>query len=198
MDSYKDISDEEMIALLRGGQSEITEYILDKYKNLVRKRANAMFLVGGDNEDLIQEGMIGLFKAIRDFQPDRETSFAYFADLCVSRQIIHAVERAGRKKHQPLNTYVSLSEQEEQSREWMDVLMTLDNANPEQLLIARENWADLEDRIAKELSGLEKKVMHYYLQGLGYREIAQVMGKSPKTIDNALQRIRGKLSRIGR
>lgn len=189
------LSDEELIGRLREGQEEIMEAILDRYKNLVRKRANAMFLIGGENEDLIQEGMIGLFKAIRDFQPDRESSFFHFADLCISRQIIHAVEAAGRKKHQPLNSYVSLSSPSpEEGLPFMDLLLKMETQNPEQLVIERENARAMELCMEKSLSKMERQVVKHYLQGLNYREIAEIMGKKPKSIDNALQRIRGKLT----
>lgn len=199
MNPYVDMSDEELIRQLRDGDTDITDYIMDKYKYLVRKRANAMFLIGGENEDLIQEGMIGLFKAIRDFKEERESSFYHFADLCVARQIFNAVEASRRKKHQPLNSYVSLStEDSERSIAFLDVLMSMDSANPEQLLIDRENAAAMEEKIDSILSKMEKKVMRYYLQGMNYRQIAEIMGKQPKAIDNALQRIKGKLSNIGR
>lgn len=195
MDVYEKMSDEELIRCLRGGKSELMDYIMDKYKYLVRKRANAMFLIGGENEDLIQEGMIGLFKAIRDFREEKESSFAHFADLCVSRQIFNAVEASRRKKHQPLNSYVSLSaEDKENGASLLDVLMSMDSANPEQLMIDRENATAMEERIARSFSKMEKAVLSYYLQGLNYRQIAEVMEKKPKAIDNALQRIKGKLS----
>lgn len=199
MNPYVDMGDEELIRQLRAGDTDITDYIMEKYKYLVRKRANAMFLIGGENEDLIQEGMIGLFKAIRDFKEEKESSFYHFADLCVSRQIINAVEASRRKKHQPLNTYVSLStENSEGGMVFLDMLMSMDSANPEQLLIDRENAAAMEAKIANVLSKMEKQVMRYYLQGMNYRQIAEIMGKQPKAIDNALQRIKGKLSTIGR
>ncbi len=197
MNSYAKMSDEELIQLLRDGNPEIMDYIMDKYKYLVRKRANAMFLIGGENEDLIQEGMIGLFKAIRDFREDRESSFYHFADLCVSRQIFNAVEAAQRKKHQPLNTYISFSEQStEGGMAFLDMLISMDSANPEQLLIDRENAVDIADKMDVALSKMEKEVMSYYLKGMNYRQIAEVMKKQPKAIDNALQRIKSKLSGI--
>lgn len=171
------------------------DYIMDKYKFLVRKRANAMFLIGGENEDLIQEGMIGLFKAVRDFREDRESSFAHFADLCVSRQIFNAVEASRRKKHQPLNSYVSLNAEDgESGAMFLDMLMSLDAADPEQLVIDRENAAAMGERIDRTFSRMEKTVLSYYLKGMNYVEIAKVMDKKPKAIDNALQRIRGKLN----
>lgn len=197
MNPYEEMSDEELICCLRAGQQSIMDYILEKYKNLVRKRANAMYLIGGETEDLIQEGMIGLFKAIRDYKGDKDSSFYHFADLCISRQICNAVEASRRKKHQPLNTYISLNAQdEEKGATLLDVFISMDTANPEQLLIDRENVAAIEEKIEQVLSKMEQGVMTYYLQGLNYRQIAEIMGKQPKAIDNALQRIRGKLSGI--
>lgn len=199
MNSYSEINDEELIMQLHNGHPEITDYIMDKYKYLVRKRANAMFLIGGENEDLIQEGMIGLLKAIRDFRPDRESSFYHFADLCVSRQIFKAVEASGRKKHQPLNSYVSLSEQDkERGTSFLDMLISMDSINPEQVLIDRENAVVMQEKIDGVLSKMEKEVMGYYLEGMNYRQIAEIMNKQPKSIDNALQRIKGKLVNIGK
>lgn len=194
MNSYQEMSDEELIRCLRNGNPEITDFIMDKYKYLVRKRANAMYLMGGETEDLIQEGMIGLFKAIRDYREEKESSFYHFADLCVSRQIFHAVEASQRKKHLPLNSYVSLNTQDTESgAALLDVLIAMDSANPEQLVIDRENAAAMEEKISHRLSRMEKQVMGYYLQGLNYQQIAEVMGKKPKAIDNALQRIKNKL-----
>ena len=197
MKSYQDMSDEELIRCLRNGDAEITDFIMDKYKNLVRKRANAMFLIGGETEDLIQEGMIGLFKAIRDYKEEKESSFYHFADLCVSRQIYNAVEASRRKKHLPLNSYVSLDTQDKESGAvLLDVLMALDSANPEQLVIDLENAAAMEEKINHVLCKMEREVMGYYLQGLNYQQIAEVMGRKPKAIDNCLQRIKGKLNGI--
>lgn len=148
---YQKEKDEILIEQLRSGQEEITDYIMDKYKNLVRKRANTMFLIGGDTDDLIQEGMIGLFKAIRDFRKERDVSFYRFADLCITRQIYHAVEASQRKKHQPLNTYVSLNAQMGQEGEGtlLDLLESLENMNPEQLLIDRENARAVQEKLKK-------------------------------------------------
>ena len=187
---YENQSDEVLIEQLRCGQPEITDYIMEKYKNLVRKRANAMFLIGGDTDDLIQEGMIGLFKAIRDFRPDKDASFYHFADLCITRQIYNAVEASQRKKHLPLNTYISLNAQMGQEGEdtFLDLLESFENPNPEQLMI--------EEKLKKALSGFERQVVQLYLQGLNYRQIAELLGKSPKAIDNALQRIRGKIREV--
>lgn len=192
---YKNQTDEILIEQLRSGQTEITDYIMEKYKNLVRKRANAMFLIGGDTDDLIQEGMIGLFKAIRDFRMDKDASFYHFADLCITRQIYHAVEASQRKKHIPLNTYLSLNAHMGQEGEetLLDLLESFENSNPEQLLIEQENTRAIQEKLQKELSRFEQQVVQLHLQGLNYRKIAERLGKEPKAIDNALQRIRGKI-----
>lgn len=188
-------TDELLIEQLRSGQREITDYIMDKYKNLVRKRANAMFLIGGDTDDLIQEGMIGLFKAIRDFNVDKDASFYHFADLCITRQIYHAVEASQRKKHLPLNTYVSLNAQMGQEGEetFLDVLESFEYSNPEQLLIEREDARAIREKLKDDLSRFERQVLQLYLQGLSYQQIAEQLDKEPKAIDNALQRIRAKI-----
>jgi RNA polymerase sporulation-specific sigma factor len=192
---YRNQTDEALIGELRGGREEITDYIMEKYKNLVRKRANAMFLIGGDTDDLIQEGMIGLFKAIRDFKADKDASFYHFADLCITRQIYHAVEASQRKKHLPLNSYISLNTQMGREGEdtFLDVLESFENANPEQLVIEREDSRAIKEKLRNDLSRFERQVVQLYLQGLSYRQIAQQLGKEPKSIDNALQRIRGKI-----
>ena len=197
MRPFEEMTDEELIRSLREGRTEIMDYILEKYKLLVRRRANAMFLIGGEPEDLIQEGMIGLFKAIRDFKEERETSFFRFADLCVTRQIYRAVEASQRKKHQPLNSYVSLNDQEgESSGSVPQMFSVMEDANPEQMFIDRETAAAMEEQIMHVLSKMEKQVMEHYLKGLNYHQIAEAMGKKPKAIDNALQRIKGKLGGI--
>ncbi len=192
---YQNQTDETLIQQLRGGQEEIMDYIMEKYKNLVRKRANTMFLIGGDTDDLIQEGMIGLFKAIREFRLERDSSFYYFADLCITRQIYHAVEASQRKKHQPLNGYISLNAQMGQEGEdtLLDLLESFENVNPEQLLIDRENTKAIHEKLKNNLSKFERQVLQLYLQGMNYRQIAEYLKKEPKAIDNALQRIRGKV-----
>lgn len=192
MDEYQKLADEELIQKLRGGDERIMDYILEKYKPLVLRKANAMFLIGGDTDDLIQEGMIGLFKAVRDYQPDREASFQSFANLCIDRQIYTAIRSSNRQKHQPLNTYVSLSssDTEENLRDsWVE------HDNPESILIDRENVSALEQEMEKNLSPLENQVLHLYLDGNGYVEIAEILGKTPKSIDNALRRIRKKIKK---
>ncbi|MBD5463621.1 MAG: RNA polymerase sporulation sigma factor SigH [Lachnospiraceae bacterium] len=200
---YEKCSDEELIVRLRDGESAITDYIMDKYKNLVRSKAKSMYILGADREDLIQEGMIGLFKAIRDYDTGRDASFFTFADLCVSRQMYTAVQAAGRQKHTPLNTYISLyanaSENggAEGGEEWelIDSMLSQSERNPEELLIDRENVELLEKIIEKELSSFENQVLDLYLTGMKYSQIAKVLGRDDKSTDNALQRIKSKLRR---
>ena len=188
MDCYGQFSDEQLIERLRGGETEISDYLMEKYKGLVRKKARAMYLIGGDTDDLIQEGMIGLFKAVQDYRPDREASFQTFASLCIERQLYSAVKNSTRQKHIPLNSYVSLSEEAETGR-----LEGLWSENPEALIIDRENTGSLEKQISQTLSPMENKVLDYYLKGYSYVQIAELMNKQSKSIDNALQRIRGKI-----
>lgn len=198
---YEQYSDEELIMRLRDGEEQITDYIMDKYKNLVRSKAKSMYILGADREDLIQEGMIGLFKAIRDYDIGRDASFFTFADLCVSRQMYTAVQAAGRQKHAPLNTYISLyanSSEKDEGEEWemINSLISKSERNPEELLIDRENVELIEKTIEKELSSFEKQVLDLYLTGMKYTQIARVLGKDDKSTDNALQRIKNKLKRL--
>lgn len=194
MDFYGDFTDEQLIERLRSGETQIMEYILDKYKPLVRKKANAMYLIGGETDDLIQEGMIGLFKAIRDYDAGRETSFFHFAELCISRQLYNAVEASNRKKHAPLNSYVSFyAGSEEEGQSLLDSLSSGEIGNPEDMIISQENAKQFWKQLRERLSGMEQQVLDEYLSGLNYKQIAQHMGKSPKAIDNALQRIKGKI-----
>ncbi len=196
MEQYQKVSDEELIKRLRAGEEGLMDYILDKYKPLVRKKANTMHLIGGDTDDLIQEGMIGLFKAIRDFSEDKESSFFHFADICISRQIYTAVESSNRKKHAPLNSYISLySGTNEDGVVLADSLMADGAENPEQIMIDHENLTTFLERLEERLSKMEKQVLDYYLAGLNYQQIAEQMEKTPKSIDNALQRIKEKASR---
>ena len=195
---YEQYTDEELILRLRDGDSAVTDFIMDKYKNLVRSKAKAMYILGADNEDLIQEGMIGLFKAIRDYDCGRDASFFTFADLCISRQMYSAVEASLRKKHIPLNSYVSLYTRIDEDDASSDA--TLENAlasdtelNPEQQLIDRENVRLLEEAIEKQLSAVERQVLELYLTGMSYTEIAKVLNKDEKSTDNALQRAKTKL-----
>ena len=190
MKQYDGIKDEELIFRFKNGESEILDYLMEKYKNMVRKKARTMFLIGGENDDLIQEGMIGLFKAVRDYQPDKDATFQTFASICVDRQIYNAIQRSNRQKHQPLNSYVSLSEQGGENEEhlgdtWVE--------NPESIIIDQENVENLEQEITTTLSPMENQVLEYYLAGNDYGEIAELMGKTPKSIDNALRRIRTKI-----
>lgn len=193
MDKYQKLSDEQLIKQLRQGDSNVMDYILNKYKPLVLRRANVMYLIGGDTDDLIQEGMIGLFKAIRDYSDDKKTSFFYFAELCINRQLYSAVEASRRKKHMPLNTYVSFySRDEEEGKSLAETLPDFAD-NPEQLIIARESIQQFWEKVRAQLSPMERKVLDCYLSGLNYRQIAERMGKSPKAIDNALSRIKAKI-----
>lgn len=198
---YENYTDEELIDRLRDGESEIVEYIIDKYKNLVRKNAKSMFILGADNDDLIQEGMIGLFKAIRDYDAGRDASFLTFADLCVSRQMYTAVQASRREKHAPLNTYISLyadlSEQggTKENKELIQVLTSKEETNPENLVISKENISDIESIIEKELSTFEKQVLDLYVTGMSYSQIAKVLGRDEKSTDNALQRIKTKMKK---
>lgn len=191
MTEYKKLTDEELIRRLRMGETGIIDYLMEKYKNLVRKEANAMYLLGGETDDLIQEGMIGLFKAIQNYQPDREASFQTFAGLCIDRQLYSAVQNSNRQKHLPLNTYISLSNEEES--EHLEGSWDSRTEDPESIVIDQESTRNLEQEISKVLSPMENKVLDYYMKGYGYVKIAEIMGKTPKSIDNALQRIRGKI-----
>ncbi|MBD5543639.1 MAG: RNA polymerase sporulation sigma factor SigH [Lachnospiraceae bacterium] len=201
---FNKASDEELILRLREGETAITDYIMEKYKNLVRSKAKSMYILGADNEDLIQEGMIGLFKAIRDFDSGRDASFYTFADLCISRQIYTAVKVSGRQKHMPLNTYISLYSNITETEGGMNgnemslvnALSSKDEQNPEELLIDRENVEDIERAIESELSAFEKQVLDLYITGMSYSQIAKVLGKDDKSTDNALQRIKGKLRKV--
>ncbi len=199
MKDYENFSDEELIVRIRDGEKEITDYIINKYKDLVRKKAKSMFILGGDNEDLIQEGMIGLFKAIRDYDAGRDASFFTFADICVSRQIYTAVQAAHRQKHSPLNHYVSLysdgkkSEGEGEDALLVNALVVEGGNNPEDLLVDNEKLMQIEAIMEKELSALERQVLDLYLTGMSYTEIAKVLGRDEKSTDNALQRIKAKI-----
>lgn len=196
MDKYRQCTDEQLIARLRAGEQEITDYLMEKYKPMVRKKANAMYLIGGENDDLIQEGMIGLFKALRDYREEKSGGFAGFADLCISRQLYTAIEASNRKKNQPLNTYISMSETGTDGVELENFLMD-DATNPELLVIEQEYRKMFREHLEKQLSRMEYNVLRLYLNGSNYVQIAEQMGKSPKSIDNALQRIRRKIRALG-
>ena len=191
-----DESDEQLIQRLRNGEAELMDYLLEKYKPLVRKRANALYLIGGDTEDLIQEGMIGLFKAIRDYMPDKSTTFATFAQLCVTRQLYSALESSNRKKNQPLNAYVSFSGQEGEESLGFENALGGKEYDPERMILEQEKIREFFEEIAKNLSTMEQRVLTLYLEGNNYRQIAELMEKPPKSIDNALQRIRAKIRMI--
>lgn len=193
-------TDEELIKQLRKGDTQIADFLLDKYKNLVRSKARVMYLVGGDSDDLIQEGMIGLYKAIRDYDASREASFAGFAELCISRQLYTAVQASLRKKHLPLNTYVPLdvsdgdgANAKTQTEVWLLGLAGMEGRNPEELVLAREKADSIRAEISKCLSKYERDVLSMYLDGMNYSQIAGTLKKEPKSVDNALQRIRYKL-----
>ena len=201
MDKYDAIADEQLILEFRKGNSEIMDYLMVKYKTMVRKKARAMYLIGGENEDLIQEGMIGLIKAVRDFSPSQGASFASFAELCVSRQMYTAIEASKRKKHMPLNSYISLYEagegtDEEKKIPLIDTIEPVVENNPETLYFGREMTEVFVEELKGNLSALENHVLYLHLMGTDYKTIAELLGKSPKAIDNALQRIRGKAEKL--
>ncbi len=196
---YGALSDEKLVELSGRGDKTATECILARYKNLVRARARMYFLAGADKEDLIQEGMIGLFKAIRDFDKSRPASFSGFAELCIKRQLITAVKTATRQKHMPLNSYVSLNNPvyENDAEGYLeDVLPGGHETDPEHIFISRENAEFLNERIQEVLSGLEKSVLALYLEGKSYQEISKIMNKPIKSIDNALQRVKKKMEKF--
>ena len=195
---YCDLSDEELIRLLRDGNDEIYDFLCSKYKGLVRSRAQSMYMWGAEAEDLIQEGMIGLYKAIRDFKNDKQSSFRAFAELCVTRQIITAIKTATRQKHIPLNSYVSLNKpiyEEDSDRTLLDIISGVRVANPEDMVISREEFSDIENKMNDILSDLEWKVLMSYLDGKSYQEIAVDLNRHIKSIDNALQRVKRKLEK---
>ncbi len=201
--NFETMTDEQVVRLAQEGEGRnrsdaALEYLLNKYKNFVRTKARSYFLIGADHEDIVQEGMIGLYKAIRDFREDKLSSFRAFAELCVTRQIITAIKTATRQKHIPLNSYVSLNRpifDEDSDRTLLDVITEEAPSNPEEMLIDREDYTSIEGRIASMLSGLEKEVLEEYMDGKSYVEIAENMGRHVKSIDNALQRIKRKLIR---
>ena len=194
--AFSEMEDEAIVALVHAGDLQAQEYLLSKYKNFVRSKARSYFLVGADHEDIVQEGMIGLFKAIRDFKQDKISSFRAFAELCVTRQIITAVKTATRLKHIPLNSYVSLNHpiyDEESDRTLMDVITQAKVDSPEDMLITQEELAAIESRIGEILSDFEWKVLSLYLQGKSYQEIGKELNRQVKSVDNALQRVKRKL-----
>ena len=197
-EQYVSLTDEELVRLAQAGDGEALPFLLDKYKNFVRTRARSYFLIGADHEDIVQEGMIGLYKAIRDYNPEKLTTFRAFAELCVKRQIITAIKTATRQKHYALNSYVSLNKplyDEESDRTLLDVLEGR-VTNPEDLYISQEDLSHIETQIDSMLSDLEQQVLQCFLDGSSYQEIAEELGRHVKSIDNALQRIKKKLTKL--
>ena len=193
---FDSMTDEQVVKLAQDADSRALEYLLNKSKNFVRTKARSYFLIGADHEDIVQEGMLGLYKAIRDFKEDRQTSFRAFAELCITRQIITAIKTATRQKHIPLNSYISLNQpiyEEDSDRTRLDVITAGGISNPEDMLIDREDLSFIEGRIGQMMSDLEKQVLVLYMEGKSYVEIADEMGRHVKSIDNALQRIKRKL-----
>jgi RNA polymerase sporulation-specific sigma factor len=198
---FKEESDEQLIVRIHdGNEPDIIDYIMNKYKNLVRKKAGSMYILGADRDDLIQEGMIGLFKAIRDYDIGRDSSFLTFADLCVSRQMYSAIQASARKKHGPLNSYISIYARREDSEtdaeySLEDILESNSSFIPEEHVMEQENLKDLEEAIDKELSPLERQVLDLYVTGMNVKRISAVLGRDEKSTDNAMQRIRHKLKK---
>ncbi|MDY5985558.1 RNA polymerase sporulation sigma factor SigH [Sporofaciens sp. SGI.106] len=198
MANYETMTDEQLIRNLQNGEKEIMNYIMEKYKGLVRREAKAVYLLGGENDDLIQEGMIGLFKAVQDYDVNQNVSFYSFAKLCITRQMYSAITASKRKKHLPLNSYVSLYDKAEgeKSERVLDTIEAGGETNPEEILLSKENIRNLEEELDAQLSELEKRVLYLHLLGTDYRTIAGLLDKSPKTVDNALQRIKNKAEKI--
>ena len=201
MNKYDRMTDEQLLCDYKNGNQEIMDYLMVKYKSMVRKKARAMYLLGGENEDLIQEGMIGLIKAVRDFDVTQKTSFSSFAELCVSRQMYSAIEASNRKKHLPLNSYISLYEDSEQEGEGrslplIDTIESSKENDQEVLYFGKEYTEAFAEQLKELLSPLENHVLYLHLMGTDYRTIAELLGKSPKSVDNALQRIKTKAQKI--
>ncbi|HAI21441.1 MAG TPA: RNA polymerase sporulation sigma factor SigH [Clostridiales bacterium UBA8153] len=195
---YEAMLDEEIVDYARDGSNLALEHLINKYRNFVRAKARSYFLIGADREDIIQEGMIGLYKAIRDFRSDKLSSFRAFAELCITRQIITAIKTATRQKHIPLNSYVSLNKpiyDDDSDRTLLDIISGSKVTDPEELIISREEFGDIEERMGQILSELEWKVLMSYLDGKSYQEIACDLRRHVKSIDNALQRVKRKLER---
>ncbi|CAH0200474.1 RNA polymerase sigma-H factor [Peribacillus simplex] len=197
-EKYLQFEDDELIGMVHTGDSEALDYLIQKYRNFVRAKARTYFLIGADKEDIVQEGMIGLYKAVRDFKGDKLSSFKAFAELCITRQIITAIKTATRQKHIPLNSYVSLDKpiyDEESDRTLMDIISGTKVLDPEELIINQEEFDDIELKMAELLSDLERKVLALYLDGQTYQEISEELNRHVKSIDNALQRVKRKLER---
>ena len=197
--AFENMTDEEVVMTAKQDENLLAqEYLLYKYRNFVRAKARSYFLIGAEREDIIQEGMIGLFKAIRDFRSDKLSSFRAFAELCITRQIITAIKTATRQKHIPLNSYVSLNKpiyDEESDRTLMDIITTTGITNPEEIIISREEFIFIEKKMGEILSTLEWKVLMSYLEGKSYQEISVDLKRHVKSIDNALQRVKRKLEK---
>jgi len=195
---YEKMTDEELVEAVHRGDTDALDYLIHKYKNFVRAKARSYFLIGADREDIVQEGMIGLYKSIRDFRGDKLSSFKAFAELCITRQIITAIKTATRQKHIPLNSYVSLDKpiyDEDSDRTLLDVICTVRVADPEELIINQEEFDDIEGKMSELLSDLERQVLMLYLDGRSYQEIAVDLARHVKSIDNALQRVKRKLEK---
>ena len=195
---YAEMTDEQVVKLGQRGDDEAVEHLLEKYKYFVRSKARGYFLIGADHEDIVQEGMIGLYKAVRDFKEERLSSFRAFAELCITRQIITAIKMATRQKHIPLNSYVSLNRpvyDEDSDRTLLDTIAKAEQANPEDLFIGREDRRVIEERLGKVLSPLEKQVLMLYMEGKSYQQISEEIGRHAKCIDNALQRVKRKVTK---
>ncbi|GGI18193.1 RNA polymerase factor sigma-70 [Gottfriedia solisilvae] len=198
MVEYGPLEDEVILEYVREGDQEALTFLIQKYRNFVKAKSRSYFLIGADREDIIQEGMIGLYKAIRDYKEDKLSSFKAFAELCITRQIITAIKTATRQKHIPLNSYVSLDKpiyDEESDRTLLDVLTESKNMDPEELVINQEENVDIELKMSELLSDLERKVLSLYLDGRSYQEISEELNRHVKSIDNALQRVKRKLER---
>lgn len=193
-----DLADEEIVQLIRNGCKKGMEHLIEKYKPLVRAKSRSYFLIGADREDIVQEGMIGLFKAIRDYKDDKSIPFRLFAEMCVTRQIITAVKTATRQKHIPLNSYVSLNKRvfdEESDKMLIEVLQEVSVSDPEELFISKEEYGAIEGKMHELLSPFEKRVLYMYLGGIAYQDIAKQLRKPVKSIDNALQRLKKKIEK---
>lgn len=202
-EEYESMDDKEVIDCVRKEDHDAVDYLMEKYKNLVRQKARRLYIVGADTEDLIQEGMIGLYKALRDYDPEKNDSFYKFAELCISRQIYSAIKASNRKKNQPLNTYISFyapvnkkNDESEEEISLVDVMFWNKNANPEKIIVDKESTNVIEYELERRLSQLESEVLKLYVRGYSYVQIAEILEKSPKSIDNTLQRIKAKVTAI--
>lgn len=193
------LEDEEIVHLIHQKNNQALDYLINKYRHFVQGKARTYFLIGADKEDIVQEGMIGLYKAIRDYDKSKLSSFKAFAELCITRQIITAIKTATRQKHTPLNSYISLDKpifDEESDRTLLDVIAGSKSIDPEELLVNQEKFIDMELKLSELLSGLEKRVLHLYLDGRSYQEISAELNRHVKSIDNALQRVKRKLEQL--